>query len=198
MLLRFARRVRSQGVSEDFSPVFKPAAGPTRALFGGACRCAGLRYEEYISDMGLRSRLTGLLAVIFLAVSCSASTCALSCEMSALHPSACTVSQHPAMDRAAEESMPDHCGHIAAGPEKKEHREAGQVDRFGPQCDDKLCSHDEAAALTTSTFQLQPTFFVLATISPVAGLKTVARLPNAAYSDVLPHTPPRPSAVLRL
>lgn len=148
--------------------------------------------------MRLRSTLSGFLASFLLLVPCSPSTCALSCELSALQASTSAADQRSIASPVAHDPAQDHCGHTSAAQSRRNQGKANQLALCSSQCNGKLCDHDQLAALTVSDFQLAQAPFVIATISPVAGLKAVALNTIATPSDGLPYAPPRHVAVLRL
>jgi hypothetical protein len=144
--------------------------------------------------MWFRSTLTSLLVVVLLFGSNMASTCATSCELATMRPAAHASSQHSSDAAATDQSEPDHCGHTAARQERLTQHEA----RVTPQCGANVCNQDQAAVLADDASQPQPVPFVVATSSPVVGLKRVITLATVTTSESAPHGPPRLSAVLRL
>jgi hypothetical protein len=150
----------------------------------------------YIREMWLRSAMTSLLAAIVLCVSCSASTCALNCEMSGLKSIGHAVSAHSSA--AMGEAVPDHCGHVAVPHAKSEMSRARRGIQIGQPCESKLCTHDQVPALNNVAYQLhQPTAVITTTVTG-SGVHIVVRLPNHGGSDLLPKPPPKYSDVLRL
>ncbi len=144
--------------------------------------------------MWFRSTLSSLLVVVLLFGSNMASTCAMSCELAIMQPAAHATSHHSSELVAMDQSEPDHCGHAVARQERRTRCEAS----ITPQCCSMLCDQDQAAVLTNDAPQVQPLPFVIATSSPVVGLKTVITLARVTTSESALHGPPRLSAVLRL
>ena len=147
--------------------------------------------------MRLRSTLTGFLAAFFLLVSCASSTCALACEINALPATHKYVQPQSAKSTVAHKTALDHCGHLVNEQSAHSIGTSDQPCFSSSQCDDKLCDHDQPASLTAGDFHLDQPHFVIATVSPNPGLKTVALETNATPSN-LPHAPPKRFDVLRL
>jgi hypothetical protein len=150
----------------------------------------------YIREMWLRSAMTSLLAAIVLCVSCSASTCALNCEMSGLKSIGYAVSAHSSA--AMDEAVPDHCEHVAASHAKSEMSRARRGIQFGQPCESKLCTHVQVPALNNVAYQLHQPAAVITTAVLGSGGHIVVRLPNHGVSDLLPKPPPKYFDVLRL
>lgn len=151
---------------------------------------------EYIRDMWLRSALTSLLAAIVLCVSCLASTCALNCEMSTLHPAGHTLTVHHS--ETGSEAVPDHCGSGVVPQTQSNVSGGSHGTQIGQQCGSKPCAHDQAQAVNSVGYQLdQPTAVIARTVT-LSDVRIVVRLPNHGVSDLLPKPPPRYLEILRL
>ena len=149
---------------------------------------------EYIRYMWFRSALASLLTAIMLCVSCSASTCALNCEMKGLKTQGQTSSSQEA---SAKETVPDHCGHVAVSTAKTATSRVDLATQVGPECGSRVCSHDLSAAVSDDYRFDQPAALV-ATTTSLLGSAPFVLLPNHGVSDLLPHAPPRRFDVLRL
>ena len=148
--------------------------------------------------MRLRAALTSLLTAILLCVSCSASTCAVNCELNSLR-----FAVHASNERGSsvEKAVSDHCGHVAGPREEQRIAEVGQCIQIGQRCGSRVCSHDQVDVVSNSGYLFdQPEQSAAVIVRAVVDLcvHATARLPHHGVADSPPHAPPRHFDVLRV
>lgn len=111
------------------------------------------RLPKSTHGMRLRAALTSLLAAIQLCVSCSASACALNCELNGLR---LTVHASDERGSSVEKAVPDHCGHVAGSRENRRIAKVGQGTQIGQQCGSGVCCHGQADVVSNSGYLLCP------------------------------------------
>ena len=148
--------------------------------------------------MRLRAALTSLLTAILLCVSCSASTCAVNCELNGLR-----FAVHASNERGSsvEKAVSDHCGHVAGPREEQRIAEVGQGTQIGQQCGSSVCCHDQVDVVTNSGSvfeQSEQSAAIIVRAVEDLRLHAAARLPYYDVADSQPHAPPRHFDVLRV
>jgi hypothetical protein len=97
-----------------------------------------------------------------------------------------------------DESVPDHCGHVAVSQSKSQGVVAGHDVHIGQHCDSRVCNQDQVEALNNAGYHLDQPAVVMTSTVAVPAVHLIVRLPNYGISHLLPNPPPRYFNALRL
>ena len=148
--------------------------------------------------MRLKTTVSALLTILLLSVSCASPVCAAVCDLKAL-PLIEIGHNHRdhRSSRGSYDAMTgDHDGMDMGGAENV--AKPSQTVSVGDCCHHQVCGHDELAAYTSASYQIEQPSAVLTAMFRFDRTQTLSASPLDLASHSPPLSPPKRNTILRI